>query len=273
MGGWITERFDSYAEFLGSQFQFPVAYAATAAPAAAGASWTQVRHIPAASATWYTAADNLAGTSTTGVSSDDAAEWSEAFEDEEYTEVLFSLDDGSKWMIVPAEQLKNMAPYKNQVLESSTSAYPYEVQFFWDEAASVGAAPIIGLTDHLGDVSDATDILYAEDSTARNVVSIASQGANMYIRKNENSNTDYTTYRIFRGGNECDNHNAVIGDLTASTAGKCIEELRAHSVNANRRAMIYFDYNHSNQECKQCDYTSPDNEGSVLQENSELATT
>jgi len=95
-------------------------------------NWTQVRHIPPDSTTWYQAADQLQGTAEYGVTAsgdviDPAQEWSKRFDEERFNEFLFISGKKSRWMIMGKEDAA-FEPYgttRRLIKQSSVSYVPY----------------------------------------------------------------------------------------------------------------------------------------------------
>lgn len=168
--------------------------------AVAGGGWTLVRHVPAGNV-WHPATDQLAGTATYGVSTDDSAPWSVDFETavNGWDEFLFATGDCTKWLAATKEAVlggpPTPAPYgfvQRSVLKSSVVPVAHTVEMGFRSASDV-EDPLISLDNYLP--PDTTPdspknclILHIEDSWAgtggddRQCVLRYNDGANVYVR-------------------------------------------------------------------------------------------
>lgn len=173
--------------------------------AVAGGGWTLVRHVPgnAFPRAWHPATDQLNGTATYGVSTDDSAAWSVDFETavNGWDEFLFATGDCTKWLAATKEAVLGGPippdPYgfaKRPVLKSSLSSAPHTVQWGFRSTPGPFEDPLISLfdytpTDPIPDSPKNCVILHIEDGWARTGVEDRqcvlrqNDGANVYIRK------------------------------------------------------------------------------------------
>ena len=111
-----------------------------------GIEWTQVKHLPASSMTWYTSEDNLRGTFVTGDPAIATAEWSLNFEHSDYDKFIFASGDWSIWLqadkteVGPGGNYPRSSP--RNVINSSSSLTPYTSDW---ENNGLSHAPIIQL--------------------------------------------------------------------------------------------------------------------------------
>jgi hypothetical protein len=152
-----------------------------------GGGWMLVRRVAPGPA-WHAATDQLRGdqpaygTWTSDPTMD--ASFGIPFNNLQYDQLMFATGDGQQWLIVDRDvvTVQPSNPYSAQISMSSTSATPYQAQWYY--RAGNPEDPWISLTDHSSAIGQG-NLLYGENgyggAHAANVLP-AHNGANVFIR-------------------------------------------------------------------------------------------
>merc|ERR1712166_1730357 len=146
--------------------------------------WVLVRHVSSSAGTWYPAVDHLTGTEKYGNPSDPKSTFSIAFKTMQYSRVLLTLGDFSKWMLFDKSELDKCTTFGTssgiKVRASSANGAPHKNTGTLLCRTDQSEDPWIYLTGKSGN----SDIVYGGKSySGSHAAHLSSHGgASVYIR-------------------------------------------------------------------------------------------